>query len=103
MSAVKLQFKLKVNAKLYESKNSDRKRKGKLMERLNKMIAEKKVSKGIIPICASCEKVRTNQGFWRQLEIDFRDHSETKFSHGICPDCIEKLYPGILCPFGKPA
>ena len=66
------------------------------MEQHKKMIAEIKALKGIIPICASCKKVRTNQGFWHQEEVDFRDHSEAKFSHGICPDCIEKLYPRIL-------
>jgi hypothetical protein len=66
------------------------------MEQHNQMIAEIKALKGIIPICASCKKVRTNQGFWHQEEVDFRDHPEAKFSHGICPDCIEKLYPQIL-------
>ena len=44
------------------------------MEQHNQMIAEIKALKGIIPICASCKKVRTNQGFWHQEEVDFRDH-----------------------------
>ena len=67
----------------------------KLIEQLNKTIAEIKVLKGIIPICAACKKVRTDQGFWQQVEVYIRDHSEAKFSHGICPDCAEKLYPNI--------
>ena len=66
------------------------------MEQHKKMIEEIIALKGIIPICASCNKVRTNQGFWHQEEIDFSDHLEAKFSHGICPDCVEKLYPQIL-------
>jgi hypothetical protein len=67
----------------------------KLIEQLNKTLAEIKVLKGIIPICASCKKVRTDQGFWQQVEVYIRDHSEAKFSHGICPDCAEKLYPDM--------
>ena len=67
----------------------------KLIEQLNKTLAEIKVLKGIIPICASCKKVRTDQGFWQQVEVYIRDHSEANFSHGICPDCTEKLYPNI--------
>ena len=65
----------------------------KLIEQLNKTIAEIKVLKGIIPICASCKNVRTDQGFWQQVEVYISDHSEANFSHGICPDCTEKLYP----------
>ena len=71
------------------------KEKEKLIEQLNKTLAEIKVLKGIIPICASCKKVRTDQGFWQQVEIYIRDHSEAKFSHGICPDCKDKLYPNL--------
>ena len=58
-------------------------------------VASVKVLKGIIPICASCKNVRTDQGFWQQVEVYIRDHSEAQFSHGICPDCKEKLYPNI--------
>ena len=67
----------------------------KLIEQLNNTISEIKVLKGIIPICASCKNVRTDQGFWEQVEVYVRDHSEAKFSHSICPDCKEKLYPNI--------
>jgi hypothetical protein len=48
--------------------------------------------RGIIPICASCKKVRDDQGFWHQVEVYVRDHSEAEFSHGYCPDCASKLY-----------
>ena len=48
--------------------------------------------KGMIPICASCKNVRDDEGFWTQVELYIRDHSDAEFSHGICPVCAEKLY-----------
>jgi PAS domain S-box-containing protein len=52
-----------------------------------------KTLKGLIPICASCKKVRDDEGFWQQVEVYVRDHSEAEFSHGLCPDCIQRLFP----------
>jgi len=48
---------------------------------------------GLLPICASCKKIRDDKGYWNQIESYIRDHSEAEFSHGICPDCAKKLYP----------
>ena len=48
-----------------------------------------------IPICANCKKVRDDQGFWDQIESYIAQRSDTRFSHSICPDCAEKLYPDI--------
>jgi hypothetical protein len=48
---------------------------------------------GLLPICASCKKIRNDEGYWEQIEVYIKDHSEADFSHGICPDCLEKLYP----------
>lgn len=47
---------------------------------------------GMVPICASCKNVRDDERFWTQVELYIRDRSELEFSHGICPDCAEKLY-----------
>jgi hypothetical protein len=52
----------------------------------------------MLPICASCKKIRDDKGYWKQIESYIRDHSEAEFSHGICPECAEKFYPEI---FGK--
>jgi CheY-like chemotaxis protein len=52
-----------------------------------------KVLRGLLPICASCKKIRDDKGFWNLVEVYIRDHTEAEFSHGICPDCIKKLYP----------
>ena len=48
--------------------------------------------RGLLPICASCKKVREKGGGWRQIESYIRDHSEAEFSHGLCPECARKLY-----------
>jgi ligand-binding sensor protein len=47
---------------------------------------------GLLPICSSCKKIRDDRGYWNQIEIYLATHSDTMFSHGICPDCAEKLY-----------
>jgi sigma-B regulation protein RsbU (phosphoserine phosphatase) len=62
---------------------------------LQKALSEVKVLKGLVPICASCKKIRNDQGFWQQLEEYIQQHSEAEFSHGLCAPCIKKLYPGV--------
>ena len=52
------------------------------------------ILKGILPICANCKKIRTDTGYWEQIEVFIRDRSKAEFSHSICPDCAKKLYPG---------
>jgi PAS domain S-box-containing protein len=52
-----------------------------------------KTLKGFIPICSSCKKIRNDSGFWSQIEAYISEHSDAKFSHGICPECAQKLYP----------
>jgi PAS domain S-box-containing protein len=73
------------------------KEKEKLAADLTEALAQVKKLSGFLPICASCKRIRDDQGYWRQVEDYIRDHSEAEFSHGICPTCVEKLYPG----FGK--
>ncbi len=51
-----------------------------------------KTLRGMLPICASCKKIRNDDGYWSQIEVYVRDHSEAEFSHGLCPDCATKLY-----------
>lgn len=55
--------------------------------------AQLKTLRGMLPLCASCKKVRDDEGYWHQVDVYIRDHSEAEISHGICPDCREKLYP----------
>ncbi len=65
--------------------------KGELSEKLQASLEQVQQLKGIIPICAYCKKIRDDRGYWNQLEMYIRDHSEADFSHGICPECYEKL------------
>ena len=54
-----------------------------------------KTLRGVVPICANCKKIRDDQGYWNQVEVYVRDHTEATFTHGICPDCVRKLYPEV--------
>ncbi len=51
---------------------------------------------GFLPICASCKKIRDDQGYWQQIESYISEHSDALFSHGVCPECPEKLYPDLF-------
>ncbi|MBK8274741.1 MAG: response regulator [Nitrospira sp.] len=64
-------------------------------EELQQALREVKVLRGLIPICASCKKIRNDGGFWQQIEEYIGEHSEAEFSHGICQPCLKKLYPGV--------
>ncbi len=55
-------------------------------------VARIKVLGGLLPICASCKKVRDDAGYWQQIESYIRTHSEADFSHGLCPSCFDELY-----------
>ena len=63
----------------------------KLITKLQEALAEIKTLKGFIPICASCKKIRDDEGYWNQLEAYISKHTDAVFSHGICPDCAEKF------------
>lgn len=67
-----------------------------LIEELQKSLEEVNLLSGFLPICASCKKVRDDQGYWNQIESYIREHSGVEFSHGICPDCAKRLYPGTF-------
>lgn len=48
---------------------------------------------GMLPICSICKKIRDDKGYWNQIESYISEHSEAKFSHGLCPECVKKFYP----------
>ena len=64
-------------------------------DELQQALREVKVLRGLIPICASCKKIRNDGGFWQQIEEYIGEHSEAEFSHGLCQPCLKKLYPGV--------
>ena len=62
-------------------------------QELEQTLNEVKTLQGLIPICSSCKKSRDDKGYWNQIEAYIAEHSQAQFSHGICPECIKKLYP----------
>lgn len=64
----------------------------KLIEELQEAVAKVRTLSGLLPICASCRKVRDDKGYWRQIESYIRTHTDADFSHGLCPECLDKLY-----------
>ncbi len=69
--------------------------KDELIGELQTALAQVKTLEGIVPICASCKKIRDDEGFWHNVEVYIGAHSDALFSHGICPDCEKRLYPDL--------
>ncbi|MBA4312544.1 MAG: hypothetical protein C0417_07930 [Chlorobiaceae bacterium] len=67
----------------------------KIIWELQQAMDNIKTLSGLIPICASCKKIRDDKGYWNQLEKYIIEHSDAKFTHGICPECTEKYFPEI--------
>jgi len=63
---------------------------------LQSALAEVRTLRGILPICAHCKRVRTDEGSWQQVEEYVRDHTEAEFSHGICPECVQTHFAPYL-------
>jgi len=68
---------------------------GNNISRLQEALNDIKILKGFLPICAKCKKIRDDQGYWNQVEKYISEHSEAKFTHGICPQCANELYPDL--------
>ena len=68
-------------------------------EELERLVVERtaeiKTLQGILPICSNCKKIRDEQGAWQQLEAYISQHTDTQFSHGICADCMQVMYPEV--------
>lgn len=68
----------------------------KLIGELRHALAEVKTLSGLLPICASCKKIRDDTGYWNQIEEYICRHSDAEFTHGLCPDCAKRLYPQVF-------
>ncbi len=79
---------LDVNARKLAEEERER-----LIVELQEALAQIKTLEGLLPICASCKAVRDDTGYWKQIESYVREHSDAEFTHSICPDCAQKLYP----------
>ena len=81
-----------ISREINEIKQAEEQRE-KIIAELQEALDKIKTLKGLIPICASCKKIRDDQGYWNNVESYIKSHAEVEFTHGICPDCMKKLYP----------
>jgi PAS domain S-box-containing protein len=70
--------------------------KEELIIKLENALKEIRSLKGIIPLCSCCKKIRDDKGYWTQLEEYLLEHSDAEVSHGLCPDCMKRLYPDFI-------
>ncbi|MDP8241088.1 MAG: response regulator [Candidatus Hatepunaea meridiana] len=68
----------------------------KTIIKLEAALTKVKQLSGLLPICCHCKKIRDDNGYWQQVERYITEYSEAEFTHGICPDCLEKYYPEHL-------
>ncbi|HNX97214.1 MAG TPA: PAS domain S-box protein [Candidatus Aminicenantes bacterium] len=73
----------------------------KLVAERERALLEVRTLSGMLPICASCKKIRDDKGYWNQIEFYLRDHTDATFSHGLCPDCLAK-FTAEACPGSAP-
>lgn len=73
----------------------EEKKRIEIIAQLQHALGEVKTLSGLLPICASCKKIRDDSGYWNQIESYINKHSEAKFSHSICPECAKKLHPDL--------
>ncbi len=62
-----------------------------LVKKLQEAMSNIKILRGLLPMCAWCKKIRDDKGYWEQLDVYIREHSEADFTHGICPECLKKV------------
>ena len=65
------------------------------LRELQEVLAEVKTLKGLLPICAGCKRIRDDQGYWNQIEAYISTRSDARFTHSMCPECVEKFYGNI--------
>lgn len=70
----------------------------RLILELQEALHKVKTLSGMLPICASCKKIRDDKGYWNQIEGYIQDHSDALFTHGICPECTKKFFPELTRP-----
>jgi hypothetical protein len=68
----------------------------KLIHELQEALANIRTLRGLLPICSYCKKIRDDKGYWNQIESYIQDHSGAEFTHGMCPECLKKLYPDLV-------
>lgn len=75
------------------ARNNDLMELQRVNRELREALAHIKTLEGILPICASCKKIRDKADKWHPLETYISQHTDARFSHGCCPECMKRLYP----------
>ncbi len=83
------------NAKRYQQIRDVENKLRKKKEKLEKALSEVKTLSGLLPICSHCKKIRDDKGYWNQIEVYIHEHTDAKFSHGICQECVKKYYSDL--------
>ena len=65
------------------------------VKELEEALASVKMLQGLLPICLYCKKIRNDQGYWEHIEEYIQTHSQATFTHGLCQECVIKLYPQV--------
>ena len=81
-----------ISEDITEKKNAERDRL-ELINELRRALDEVEALRGLLPICASCKKIRDDKGYWNHIEVYLSKHSDVDFTHTLCPDCIKHFYP----------
>ncbi|RJP88874.1 MAG: hypothetical protein C4518_10675 [Desulfobacteraceae bacterium] len=76
-----------------ERRKQAEKERDRVIGELKQALSEVKTLRGLIPICAMCKNIRDDKGYWNRIESYVAAHSEAKFTHSICPDCMSAHYP----------
>lgn len=99
IARVKTQMSLRKAHRIILERNTELEKKNKELERLlnenQQAKSEIKTLRGILPICAQCKKIRNDEGYWTAIESYISKHSDAEFTHGMCQDCAEELYPDL--------
>ena len=66
-----------------------------LIAELEDALSKVKTLSGLLPICSGCNKIRDDKGYWSQVEGYIQEHTDAQFTHGLCPDCVQKYFPGM--------
>jgi PAS domain S-box-containing protein len=86
-----IEYIIGVGLDITERKKTEAEKEG-LIEKLQESLSEVRQLSGLLPICASCKKIRDDKGYWNQLESYIEHHTNAAFSHGMCPECSDKFY-----------
>ena len=87
---------LRTNIEMALYKHRMEKEREKLVNDLKQALAAVKLLSGLLPICASCKKIRDDNGYWSEVENYISLHSDADFTHGYCPECADKVLSGYL-------